>query len=123
MSKKRSENKKLHQRRRKARAQSDTRPQREQPARSAFRLRAPPSEYDQMSVFIDEGALGLKETTLADLRTLVRKLPFESAMLSLALLNLRAERVLNDAAGQWELACWFYEGWPDLRGRYEQVRL
>jgi hypothetical protein len=122
MSKKRNEHKKLHQRRRKARAQSDTQPQREKPARSAFRLRAPPSEYDQMSVFIDERALGLKETTLADLRALVRKLPFESAMLSLALVNLRAERVLNDAAGQWELARWFYEGRPDLLARYEQVR-
>lgn len=122
MSKKRGENKKLHQRRRKARAQSDARPQRVQPARRAFRLRPPPSEYDQMSVFIDEPTLGLPETTLTDLRTLVRTLPFESAMLSLALLNLRAERVLNDPAGQWDLARWFYESWPDLLARYEQVR-
>ncbi len=122
MSKKRRDNKKLYQRRRKARVQSDARPRREQPARRAFRLRPPPSEYDQMSVFIDESALGLEETTLADLRALVRTLPFESAMLSLALLNLRAERVLNDAAGQWNLACWFYEGWSDLLARYEQVR-
>jgi len=29
-------------------------------------------------------------------------------MLNLALLNLRAERVLNDPAGQESLASWFY---------------
>ena len=74
-----------------------------------------------MSVFIEEQALGLRETTLAELRELVRTLPFESAMLSLALLNLRVERVLNDPAGQWALARWFYESWPDLLSRYTRV--
>ncbi len=122
MSKKRNENKKLHQRRRKARPHGEARLQREQPAKRAFRLRPPPSEFDQMSVFIDERALGLPETRLTGLRALVRLLPFESAMLSLALLSLRAERVLTDPVGQWDLARWFYEGWPDLLARYEQVR-
>ncbi len=122
MSKKRSENKKLHQRRRKARPHGEVRPQREPSARRVLRVRPPPSEFDQMSVFIDERALGLPETTLADLRALVRTLPFESAMLSLALLNLRAERVLTDPEGQWDLARWFYESWPDVLARYEQVR-
>ena len=122
MSKKRSENKKLHQRRRKARPHREARLQDEQPARRVFRLRPPPSEFDQMSVFIDERALGLPETRLAGLRALVRTLPFESAMLNLALLNLRAERVLDDPAGQWDLARWFYESWPDLLARYDQVR-
>jgi hypothetical protein len=75
-----------------------------------------------MSVFIDEQALGLPQTTMAELCTLVRMLPFESAMLSLALLNLRAERVLTDPAGQWELARWFYESWPELLARYATVR-
>lgn len=74
-----------------------------------------------MSVLIDEQTLGLPQTTLAGLRELVRELPFESAMLSLALLNLRAERVLNDPAGQWALVRWFYESWPELLGRYERV--
>jgi len=75
-----------------------------------------------MSVFIDEEALGLPETTLAGLRRLVQTLPFESAMLSLVLLNLRAERVLTDPTGQWDLARWFYASWPDLLSRYAQVR-
>jgi hypothetical protein len=75
-----------------------------------------------MSVFIDEQALGLPQTTMVELCALVRTLPFESAMLSLALLNLRAERVLTDTAGQWELACWFYESWPELLARYATVR-
>lgn len=74
-----------------------------------------------MSVFIDEQALGLPETTLAGLRELVQTLPFEPAMLNLALLNLRAERVLNDPAGQWTLARWFYESWPELLSRYTRV--
>jgi len=121
MSKKRNENKKLHQRRRKARSHGEARLQREQPAARAFRLRPPPSEFDQMSVFIDERALGMPETRLAGLRALVQTLPFEAAMLNLALLNLRAERVLTDPAGQWDLARWFYESWPDLLARYEQV--
>jgi hypothetical protein len=75
-----------------------------------------------MSVFIDEQALGLQQTTIAELRALVRTLPFESAMLSLALLNLRAERVLTNTARQWELARWFYESWPELLARYATVR-
>jgi hypothetical protein len=121
-SSKRSKNKKLHQRRRKALRRTDVQPQREQPARRIFRQRPSPSEFDQMSVFIDESALGLQETTLEGLRVLVRALPFESAMLNLASLNLRAERVLNDPVGQWELARSFYESWPELLSRYETVR-
>jgi hypothetical protein len=42
-------------------------------------------------------------------------------MLNLALLNLRAERVLNDPAGQWDLARWFYATPPAVsaaRGHY-----
>lgn len=122
MSKKRRENKKLHQRRRKARRRTDVQPRCGQPVRRVLRVRPPPSEFDQMSVFIDEPALGLSATTLGGLRELVRTLPFESAMLNLVLLNLRAERVLNDPVGQWSLASWFYASWPDLLARYEQVR-
>ncbi len=82
-----------------------------------------PSELDQMAVFIDEVELGMAETTLEQLRGLARGLPFESAMLNLALLNLRVEPVLNDPDGQWELACWFYASWPDLLARYQRVRM
>lgn len=79
MSKKRNENRKLHQRRRKARSHGEAWLRREQPAERAFRLRPPPSEFDQMSVFIDERALGMPETRLAGLRALVQTLPFEAA--------------------------------------------
>jgi hypothetical protein len=75
-----------------------------------------------MSVLIDERTLGLPQTTVVELRALARTLPFESAMLNLALLNLRAERVLIDAAGQWELARWFYASWSDLLARIARVR-
>ena len=51
-----------------------------------------------------------------------RGLPFESAMLNLALLNLRVERVLTDPARQWELARWFYASWPDLLALFATVR-
>ncbi len=68
MSKKRNKSKKLHQRRRKVRSHGEARLQREQPAERAFRLRPPPSAFDQMSVFIDERALGMPQTRLADLR-------------------------------------------------------
>jgi hypothetical protein len=120
MSKKRSENKKLHQRSRRLRRLGETQP--ELRAQAVPRVPARPSEFDQMSVFIDEAALGLPETTMAGLRELARTLPFESAMVSLALLNLRAERVLTDSAEQWKLACWFYASWPDLLNRYSRLR-
>jgi hypothetical protein len=42
-------------------------------------------------------------------------------MLNLALLNLRAERVLTDPTGQWELARWFYKSWPELLSRFASV--
>ncbi len=101
---------------------TEDQPQREQPARRVAPGRPRPSEFDQMLVFIDEEALGLLETTLTGLRELVRALPFESAMHSLALLNVRVERVLTDPVGQWDLARWFYASWPDLLVRYAQVR-
>ncbi len=75
-----------------------------------------------MSVFIAEPDLNLPTTTLAQLRALAELLPFEAAMLAVALLNVRVEPVLNDPAGQWTLAQEFYAGQPDLLARYERVR-
>ena len=94
------------------------------PARlpSQIRIRRPPSELDQIHVFIAEPELGRPETTLSDLRRLAGDLPFEATMLMLALLNFRVESVLNDPAGHWQLAQQFYEGDDELLQEYARVR-
>jgi hypothetical protein len=84
-------------------------------------VRPPPSELDQVKVFIAEPELGRPETTLAELRHLATSLPFEAAMLSVALLNVRLEPVLNDPVGQWRLAQRFYEGDDELLRDYGRV--
>lgn len=123
MSHKRTANKKLHQRQRASR--TATRPRADAQLVSAqgppvsFRR---PSAYDQMHVYLSEGELELPETTLASLRRLVVKLPFEGAMLELALLQGRLEPIRDDAAGQWKLARSFFGEEPELLARYARAR-
>jgi hypothetical protein len=130
-SSKRRRNKKRHARERKRRAAEGKRG-----ARSASPPSVPtlpvrprpligaqpsPSELDQIHVFIAEPELGRPETTLSDLRRLASDLPFEPAMLMLALLNLRVESVLREPAGHWQLAQEFYEGDSDLLQSYAHI--
>ena len=82
---------------------------------------ATPSELDQIAVFIAEDELGRPETTIRDLRSIVGRLPFEGAMLYIALLVARLEPRLNNAAAQWELAKQFYEGRDDLLPAYAGI--
>lgn len=48
-----------------------------------------PSEMDQMGVFIAEPELGRRETDMSTLRSMVRRLPFESAILYVAAASAR----------------------------------
>jgi hypothetical protein len=77
-------------------------------ARTRLPLRGPPSELDQMAVFITEQDLRRTPTTLAGLRSLARQLPFEPAMHNVAVLNARLDPVLNSPSRQWDLAQSFY---------------
>jgi hypothetical protein len=122
VSQKRNQNKTLHQKRRGPIRPQATRPRREGPEGDSIWVPVGPTEFDQMSVLIDERSLGMPQTTLSDLRAVARTLPFEGAMLSVALLNQRTERVLDDAVGQWDLAHWFYEGWPEVLDRIGRLR-
>jgi hypothetical protein len=61
-----------------------------------------------MGVFIAEPELGRGETDTSTLRSIVRRLPFESAILHVALLLCRLGSRLNDPGRQWELAKQFY---------------
>jgi hypothetical protein len=72
-------------------------------------------------VFIAEPELGLPESTLSQLKRVASEIPFEAAMLNVALLQGRLERVLADPAGHRKLARWFYEDRPALLGRYQRV--
>jgi hypothetical protein len=120
-SSKRRKNKKLHQRRRKkARARSSGKAQQVvRPA--AMPEDATPSELDQMGAFIGEAELGRTETSLADLRSMVGRLPFEAVVLHLALLLARVGPRLNDPAAQWELAKQFYASRDELLTAYQAV--
>lgn len=80
-----------------------------------------PSEMDQMGVFISEAELGLPEADLAALRPMVGRLPFESAMLHVAVLLCRLGPRLNDPSTQWQLATQFYASRPELLAAYERV--
>jgi hypothetical protein len=126
-SSKRRKNKKRHARERKRR--SSGRERRDgstgpaSPAALPFgtRLRAPPSELDQIKVFIGESELGRPQTTIGDLRDLARELPFEATMLQLARLNLHLASILRDPRRQWALAQAFYEGDDKLLADYARV--
>jgi hypothetical protein len=118
-SSKRRKNKKLHQRRRKARQSSTGRPAGR--ATLSVPLVAEPSESDYILVFIAEPELGLPETTLAQLQTLAAELPFEAAMLNVALLQARIEPVLNNPAGHWQVAQAFYADRPERLERYQRI--
>src|ERR1035438_641187 len=117
---KRRQNKKLHQRRpSRARSRAEKRttvasptPARDEPM---------PSETDQMGVFIGEAELGLPEQDLAALRSMVGRLPFESAVVHVAVLLCRLGPRLNDPPRQWELAKQFYASRPELLAAYERV--
>ena len=122
-SSKRRENKKLHQRARK-RQRDALVPYPSLPTRAVPRrviAVPPPEESDHILVFIAEPELGFPELTLPQLERVASELPFEAAMLNVALLQGRLERVLADPAGQWKLARWFYEDRPALLERYERV--
>lgn len=80
-----------------------------------------PSELDQMLVFVSEQDLGLPETTLPQLEDIVAGLPFEAAMLNVAVLQARIEPVLTDAAGQRAVASDFYANRNDLLARFDAV--
>ncbi len=80
-----------------------------------------PSEMDQMGVFIAEPELGRSETDMSTLRSIVRRLPFESAMLYVALVLCRLGSRLNDPRRQWELAKQFYGSQPELLADYERI--
>jgi hypothetical protein len=126
-SSKRRKNKKLYARRRKRQTASQTSREKSTPGPDPtplpprVRVRRPPSELDQIAVFIAEPELGRRETTLAELRQLAAALPFEAAMLNVALLNGRVEAMLNKAEGHWKLAQEFYGGDDELLRAYADV--
>jgi hypothetical protein len=74
-----------------------------------------------MLLFVAEPELGLPETDLAALRALAAQLPFEPAMMQVALLEMYVEPILADPAGHWQIAQQFYAGRPGLLARYRRV--
>jgi hypothetical protein len=122
-SSKRRKNKKFHQRARKRQRGAAAAPPSRQTRTVPRPVMAvpPPEETDHILVFIAEPELGFPESTLPQLERVVSELPFEAAMLHVALLQGRLERVLADPAGHWKLARWFYEDRPALLERYERV--
>lgn len=89
-SSRRGKNKKLHQRQRQQARHANERRSRERELKTQKSVPlapryAPPEPADYVFTFITEDELGRSETTLAQLRKLARSLPFEAAMLSLAL--------------------------------------
>ncbi|MGA9876886.1 MAG: hypothetical protein WBQ21_13880 [Solirubrobacteraceae bacterium] len=120
-SSKRSRNKKLHERARKVkRASASVRA--DSPA--VIPSRPPisePRESDYVLLFITESDLDLPESTLRQLRAIARRLPFEAAMLDVALLQARIEPVLDDPLGHWRVAQRFYAGRTGLLDRYGRV--
>jgi hypothetical protein len=119
-SSKRRQNKKLHQRQRRcARRRAGARISVASPNPAPDERM--PSEMDQMGVFISEAELGRPEADLAALRSMVGRLPFESAMLHVAVLLCRLGPRLNDPPRQWDLARQFYASRPELLAAYERV--
>jgi len=74
-----------------------------------------------MGVFIAEPELGRRETDMSTLRSIVRRLPFESAILHVAVVLCRLGSRLNDPHRQWEIAKQFYASQPELLADYEQI--
>jgi len=75
---------------------------------------AMPSELDQMWVVASEVDLGRAQTSLADLREMATRLPFEPAILNVAFLQARLDPILTNPARHWELAQEFFAGRDDL---------
>ena len=73
-----------------------------------------PSELDQAFMIVTEADLRLPETSLAGLKEMAERLPFESAILNVAALQAHLEAVLADKLGHWDIARRFYEGRNDL---------
>ncbi len=121
-SSRRRKNKKLHEKGRKARSNFHVEGPPVRPRPRIVQQHHAPTEMDQMHIFIVEPDLGLHETTLAQLRSLAEALPFEGAMVHVALLGARLEPVLVSPEGQWKLAQWFYEAQPDLLVRYAEFK-
>ena len=65
-------------------------------------------------MIVTEADLRLPETSLAGLKEMAERLPFESAILNVAALQARLEAVLADKLGHWDIARRFYEGRNDL---------
>ena len=74
-----------------------------------------------MGVFIGGAELGQPEPDLSALRSMVGRLPFESAMLHVAVLLCRLGPRLDDPPRQRELAKQFYASRPQLLAAYERV--
>ena len=74
-----------------------------------------------MGVFIGGAELGQPEPDLSALRSMVGRLPFESAMLHVAVLLCRLGPRLDDPPRQRELAKQFYASRPELLVAYERV--
>jgi hypothetical protein len=119
-SSKRRRNKKLHHRRRR-RLSSSAGTRGNVASRGSSRSAPPPSEADQMGVFIGGAELGQPEPDLSALRSMAGRLPFESAMLHVAVLLCRLGPRLDDPPRQRELAKQFYASRPELLVAYERV--
>jgi hypothetical protein len=115
MSSKRNRNKKAWARRRqgRGRAGADRGPSAPRPDdtslhRPTLRVQGRPSELDQVGVLIVEEQLGRAPTDLAGLRAIAARLPFEPAMVILAMLAGRVEAATRDPAGQLGIAEWLF---------------
>ena len=73
-----------------------------------------PSELDQMWVVASEFDLGRAQTSLADLREMATRLPFEPAVLNVAALQARLDPILTSQERHWDLAQAFFAGRDDL---------
>jgi hypothetical protein len=67
-----------------------------------------------MWVVASEVDLGRAQTSLADLREMATRLPFEPAALNVAALQARLDPILTNQARHWELAQAFFAGCDDL---------
>jgi hypothetical protein len=119
-SSKRRRNKKLHQRRRK-RGGTTRRNRANETAVEQGPLDSSPSELDQVGAYISEAELERPETSLSELRAMVRSLPFESAMLHVAVLLCRLGPRWNDPPRHRRLAGQLFGSRPELLAAYDQV--
>jgi hypothetical protein len=123
VSRKRNENKKLHQRKRAVARLASIASRQPGPTQVWPPLPVVPREpsvLDQMGAYIDEFEIGRPETTLSQLREMAARLPFEPTMFRVAWLLTRLETVLSRPDGHWALAMEFYAGRPELLSAFAQ---